>query len=88
MYYITLEGKARKELKKITGGYKERIFQALATLKQKPTPYDLYDLKKIDGLEDTYRIRISSYRIIYRAYWLENTIRILKVERRSETTYK
>ncbi|HLC48617.1 MAG TPA: hypothetical protein VJI13_06080 [Candidatus Norongarragalinales archaeon] len=61
MYYVMLEGKVRKELKKIGSGYKERIFQALGTLKEVPTPFKLYDLKKIEGLEDTYRIRISSY---------------------------
>ncbi len=44
-----------------------------------------YDIKKLAGNTDTFRIRKGKYRIIFKKY--ENHVEILEVERRSDTTY-
>jgi len=38
-------------------------------LQQNPLPVRYFDLKKIAGERNTYRIRIGPYRIIYAVYW-------------------
>ncbi len=47
----------------------------------------MYDLRKVEGEQDTYRIRLSSHRAIYTVYWDEKTIRVTRIERRKGNTY-
>lgn len=48
--------------------------------------YRRYDLKKLKGREDIYRVRKGKIRIIYRL--LENKeIHLLAIEKRTDTTY-
>jgi len=44
------------------------------------------DMKKLQGLEHTYRVRKGSFRIIFHMA-NRDAIRIIDVERRSDTTY-
>ena len=66
---------------------KFRVNTVLKTLELKPVPADEYNLKKISGEVDTYRIRISSFRVLYRVYWEKKVIGVAKIERRSDNTY-
>ena len=45
-----------------------------------------YNLKKLKGYRDVYRIRVGTIRIIYKQ--LDTDIEVLDVGRRSEKTYK
>ncbi len=45
-----------------------------------------YNLKKLKGYRDVYRVRIGTIRIIYKQ--LDGDIEVLDVGRRSEKTYK
>ena len=64
-----------------------RVLQAFKTLERNPVPAREYQVKKVEGREDTYRIRLSSFRIVYTVFWQEGVIRIAKVERKSDNTY-
>lgn len=67
---------------------RERVEQLFNVLEQYPVPRELhYDLSKIEGREDSYRIRLSNFRVIYRVYWDEKVLRIEKIERKDEHTY-
>lgn len=55
---------------------------------QNPVPARHFDLMKIAGEEDTYRIRLSSYRAVYAVYWEEKIIRVIKIEKRKGRTYR
>ena len=43
------------------------------------------DVKKLQGAEDVYRVRKGDIRVIYRTS--DDGVRIIAVERRSDTTY-
>ena len=62
----------RKKLKKIFIQIDKRDFQNL-------------DLKKLKGRNDVFRIRKSNIRVIFRK--IDNSIKILSIERRSSKTY-
>ncbi len=65
-----------------------RVKKALLTLKNYPVPIKEYDIKKISGEDDTYRLRISRYRIVYDVDWDNRVITVLKIDMRTESTYR
>ena len=60
--------------------YAHRVIMVFETLKQNPAPSPQYDVKKLHGLKDTYRIRIGDVRIEYYVAWESRRIGILVVE--------
>lgn len=76
--------KIQKVLNKLADKEKRKIKQMLLDLKH--SKFRGYDIKKLKGRDDIYRIRKGKIRIIYRVD--KNTkIYLLTVERRSDTTY-
>jgi len=66
MFEIYLSNKSLKTLRKLEDEIRGRRKDLLLTLKTSPLPIKEYDIKKISGAEDVYRIRLSTYRIIYK----------------------
>lgn len=60
MYKIVVHKEVAKKLK-----YLNKFALLLETLKANIIPWRDFDLKKIEGVEDIYRVRIGVYRIIY-----------------------
>ena len=87
MFSIILTNKANGQLNHLDGKMRHRVEELLSLLEHSPVPAMQHDLKKISGEQDTYRIRLSSYRIVYKIYWENKSIAVAKIERRSETTY-
>jgi mRNA-degrading endonuclease RelE of RelBE toxin-antitoxin system len=52
----------------------------LEALSQNPAPVPEYDVKKLAGMRDTYRIRIGEIRIEYEVDWESRRIGVLAVE--------
>ena len=48
-------------------------------LRENPVPAELYDVKKLKGYRDTYRVRIGDVRIIYEISWDETTVNVLYI---------
>ena len=88
MYSILLSNAAKKQLKLLEKDYNERISVLFGFLEQEPVPSKEYDVRKLAGRDETYRIRLSSYRIEYRILWEKKMIWVAFIERRSESTYK
>lgn len=88
MFEIYLGNNAYKSLKKLEQKIGQKVKQALISLKISPLPIKDYDLKKIVGAEDIYRIRISNYRIIYAVDWKNKEINVIRISKRDEMTYK
>jgi mRNA-degrading endonuclease RelE of RelBE toxin-antitoxin system len=66
----------------------ERIKNLLLRLKTNPVPAKEFDIRKIKNIPDTYRVRISRYRIIYRIMWDTNEVYVIKIAGRNEKTYR
>ena len=60
--------------------YIRRILLAFEALTQNPAPAPEYDVKKLAGLHDAYRIRIGDIRIEYEVNWESKRIGVLAVE--------
>ena len=88
MYSVFLKPKAKKYLDKVVDAkYREKIKEAIKFLAIEPVPFRVYGLKKVEGLEDNYRIRIGKYRFIYAIFHNENSIVVTKIDKRDENTY-
>jgi mRNA interferase RelE/StbE len=66
MFEIYLSNAALKALKNLDKRIAEKTKKALLTLKISPLPIKEYDIKKVEGTDDIYRLRISRYRIFIR----------------------
>ncbi len=88
MFEIFLSNAARKALKNLDKQIADRVKKALLTLKTSPLPIKEYDIKKVVGEEDTYRLRFSRYRIVYDIDWNNKTITVIKIDKRDEKTYR
>ncbi|MBI4993821.1 type II toxin-antitoxin system RelE/ParE family toxin [Candidatus Wolfebacteria bacterium] len=76
--------KISKALKKLTDKEREEIKFILLKLNRGETKG--FDIKKLKGRNDIFRIRRRNIRIIYKIY--KKQIYLLVIERRNENTYK
>jgi len=83
LFDIVISNRARKSLRRLPQHYARRAILAFEVLKQNPAPVPEYEVKKLRGLKDTYRIRIGDIRIEYEVAWESKRISILAVEFRS-----
>ena len=63
MYRVIIDKRAKKEIDKIPFVYAKKIALAIYDLEENPRPVGC---KKLIGYDNTYRIRVGMYRIIYR----------------------
>ena len=66
---------------------KSRIRSFLLKLCENPYPIKDYELKKLQGLINTYRIRIGDIRIVYEILKDDREINVLKIDLRG-SVYK
>ncbi|GAJ17801.1 unnamed protein product, partial [marine sediment metagenome] len=67
-----------KELERLPKKVQKRIREFLVELKQ---PY-MISSKKMKGTENTYRVRIGDYRVLYKIYTDELIVVIIKIAHR------
>lgn len=67
--------------------YVRRVLLAIEALTQNPVPVPGYDVRKLEGMKDTYRIRLGHIRVEYEIDWESRAIGVLAVEFR-ERAYK
>ena len=89
MYRIEVSPAADRDLERLKKRIQrhdfERLRVAIKGLASEPRPQGV---RKIEGAERAYRIRVGSYRVVYEIYDTENLVLILQVVRRTETTYR
>lgn len=92
MIFLAFELKPSKRIKrqieKVDRSIKLKLFDLFLKLKEKPVPAEEFNVVKISGSKNTYRIRIQKVRVLYDVYWKEKRIELLKVEKRKARTYK
>lgn len=80
-YSISFRDVAKKELSKIPEPYFSKIEKAILGLSENPRPNGV---KKLKGTENSYRIRVSSYRIVYKIEDKILYIEILTIDHRKD----
>lgn len=83
-YEVLIHKKLAKSTKNLPENHLENFAKLIDALRINLYPWKEFDLKKIEGSEDTYRIRFGKYRIIYYIDKEQKTIHILKFEFRKK----
>jgi len=84
MYKVILKKSAKKDLLNIPDKYYNLIGKHLLDLEQNPRPFGYIKLADTDN---TYRIRVGVYRIIYTIEDEILTVEVIKIDHRS-SVYK
>ena len=89
MYRLEVSPAADRDLERLKRRIQRRNFERLRTavrsLADDPRPHGV---RKIEGAERAYRIRVGDYRVVYEICDKESLVLILQVARRTETTYR
>ena len=80
-YTVRIMESVQKAIRKLPKEIQERVFAAISLLRETPRPPNV---RKLQGMENSWRIRVSDYRIIYSIEDKELLILILKVANRKE----
>lgn len=64
-YTIQTSRKVIRQLEKLPSHVKRRFEEILKILKNHPVPISKYDVKKMRGYENVYRVRVGEYRLVY-----------------------
>ena len=80
-YRIDWKKSARKELRKLPANMIPRIVEAVETLSENPFPIGS---RKLMGAEQTWRIRVGSYRVIYTVFSSLLVIEIVRTAHRKD----
>ena len=86
-YNIEISPTAERDLKNLKSKLKnfDDLTNVIDELSTNPRPHGV---RKVKGFFITFRIRFSSYRIIYDIYDNNKKIVILRIVKRNESTYK
>jgi mRNA interferase RelE/StbE len=87
LYRVVLTNRANKGLKKAPEHVRKRFVEALDALQQSFAPVKLFDVKKLKGYEDAFRIRIGDWRMLYEFRRKEATIVVIEIGPRGRVDY-
>ena len=64
-FEVHRSNRAEKDYRKMPSHIRVRIDGVQMILKTSPVPARQYDIVKLEGVDDTYRVRIGGIRVIY-----------------------
>lgn len=80
-YRIEWRSSARRELRRLAPSAVSRIVQAVRALGNNPHPRGC---RKLRGSEQTYRIRVGTYRVVYELFEGRLVVEIVRVRHRRD----
>jgi mRNA interferase RelE/StbE len=83
-YKVILTNRAAKSYEHLPQETKHRVSEVLDALNETPVPFKSFDVSKLKGFGDTYRIRIGDWRIIYEFYSRKKMVVVHNVLRREK----
>ena len=78
-YKVELTKRAEKEIQRIDRRYIARILETIEGLAEEPHPHGS---TKLVGTDNTYRIRIGDYRIVYEVFENRLLVVVIRVRHR------
>ena len=86
-YSIEISPTAERDLKDLKGNFKnfKDLVDTIDELSINPGPHGI---RKVKSFDYTYRVRFSSFRIIYDIHDKDKRIIILRIVKRDKSTYK
>ncbi len=82
---VELAPAAQRDLRRLAPEIRRRLQTAILSLALEPRPHGV---RKIEGQEATFRLRVGAYRIIFDVYDRDQLVLVLRVSRRTEHTYR
>jgi len=82
LYRVVLTNRAVKGLDAAPPHIQRRVPEVLDALRETFAPVKLFDVKKLKGEDDTFRIRLGGWRVIYELRRKESTIVVLDITSR------
>jgi mRNA interferase RelE/StbE len=79
-YQINYTDEARRSLRILPGNYRQRIRRLIESLADDPRPRQAVELR---DMPNRYRIRVDSWRLIYRVYDEEIVVLVLDIRHKS-----
>jgi len=76
--------KIEKFLNKLSSKEREIVDECLRLIKARN--FENLNFKKLGGFDSLYRVRKSGIRIMF--YWKEQSVNIIKIDRKNDNTYK
>ena len=83
-FKVFLHRKAEKSLYTLPKQVLKKVYDFFSDLERNPIPWRTWNIRKIKGEENTYRVRLNKHRIVYWINWKMKEIIILKVELRKK----
>lgn len=80
-YKVILKSSVEKDFRALPKNVLIKILLALENLAQEPFPHRV---SKLEGTENTFRIRVGDYRIVYEVNKTERIVDVLYVRHRRE----
>lgn len=80
-YTLTIDPSAQKQLAKLDRATQRRVASVIDDLAETPRPSGV---RKIQGAEDLYRIRVGDYRVIYRIVDRKLVVLIVRIAHRRD----
>jgi mRNA interferase RelE/StbE len=84
VFSVVIHKKLVKTLENLPARHLEQFAKLIETLSKNPYPWKDFDLKKVEGTDNTCRIRFGTYRVIYYIEKETKTIHILKFDLRKK----
>jgi mRNA interferase RelE/StbE len=81
---VQLHRNVIKAIKSLPKSYQEQFSQLVDILKEDPVPFNKFDLARIKGHMDIFRIRLGGFRLTYEVDEDHQCIRLLKLEPRGK----
>lgn len=85
LYRVEVSPSAQRDLRRMPREVQARLAMPIQALGENPRPTGV---RKLRGEQFTWRIRVGPYRVVYNIYDDRTLVVILKVARRSESTYR
>lgn len=87
MYRVVLTRRAIKGLNKAPPHITERAYEAIEALEESFAPVKIFDVRKLKGMEDAFRIRLGDWRLIYEFKKKESLIVVYDIAPRGRVSY-
>jgi len=81
MYKVLIKNSALKEIQQIPKTFRIKIIETIDSLANSPRPSGV---KKLENFNNSYRVRVGQYRIIYKIEDRQLIVEIVKVGNRKE----
>jgi len=79
LFKVEVKKRAFKNLEKLTSSNLESVLELFRALGDEPIPYMDFDVAKLAGRGDDYRVRVGSIRVVYSVDWANKVITVNRI---------